>query len=209
MNNNLRKYSILFLLSFLIQSSAWSLIEINGDYGLSKQVYGANRNNEIESKTIGGAVALYLYDKTAIELNYSQTETITEERTELPIDGTTFNAIGQTNKVLIYSYGIGIRQAFASRKARFKPSVSLGYARQFIRDTTDARFQNTVDGSIISVSDAVNKLRDDSVFGSFALEMRITRRISLRGSVRTTFKAFDFDRAQDNVRYMIGFSWYL
>jgi hypothetical protein len=110
---------------------------------------------------------------------------------------------------LVYSYGIGIRQAFASRKARFKPSISLGYARQFIRDTTEASFRNNTTGSVFSVSDAVSKLRDDSVFGSFALEMRITRRISLRGSVRTTFKAFDFDRAQDNVRYMFGFSWYL
>lgn len=207
--NSLTLKLIFPLFIFLLASGpSWGLVEINGDYGLSKQVYGSSRNNEIESKTIGGAVALYLFEKTAIELNYSQTETITEERTTLRIDEN-FDLIGQTNKVLVYSYGIGIRQAFASRKARFKPSISLGYARQFIRDTTEASFRNNTTGSVFSVSDAVSKLRDDSVFGSFALEMRITRRISLRGSVRTTFKAFDFDRAQDNVRYMFGFSWYL
>jgi len=209
-NNRLKKYilSLFLLTTTLLSNSSWALIEINGDYGLSKQVYGANRNNEIEATTIGGAVALYLYERTAIELNYSQTETITEERNNLRIDQN-FDLIGQTNKVLVYSYGVGIRQAFASRKARFKPSISLGYARQFIRDTTEASFRNNLTGETFTVSDDVSKLRDDSVFGSFALEMRITSRISLRGSVRTTFRAFDFDKAQDNVRYMIGFSWYL
>ena len=41
------------------------------------------------------------------------------------------------------------------------------------------------------------------------LELKLTRTISLRGSVKTIFKAFEFDRAQDNVRYTIGFSWFL
>ncbi len=207
--NSLTKKKILpLLLLLLITDASWAMVEINGDYGLSRQVYGTDRNNDIEAKTIGGAVALYLFDRTAIELNYSQTETITTERSVLSIDEN-YDLTGQVNKVLVYSYGVGIRQAFASRKARFKPSLSLGYARQFIRNSTEASFRNNLSGAEFKARKPVSKLRDDSVFGSFSLEMRITKRISLRGSVRTTFRAFDFDRAKDNVKYTVGFSWYL
>lgn len=183
-------------------------MEINGEYGVSTQKYGADRTNEIKATTIGGAVAIYLFNLTAIEFNYSQTETVTSENNTLTIDST-YDLIGQQNNVLVYSYGVGIRQAFASRKARFRPSMSLGYARQFTRDTTQATFRNNTTGNTFIINDDVTKLRDDSVFGSFNLELRLTQTISLRGSVRTIFKAFDFDRARDNVQYTAGFSWYL
>lgn len=199
---------IVLIAAFLLSFSAKALVEINGEYGLSTQKYGASRNNEIEATTIGGSVALYLFNTTAIELNYSQTETVTSENDVLTIDST-YDLIGQENNVLVYSYGVGIRQAFADRKARFRPSISIGYARQFIRDTTSATFRNNTTGSTFIVNGRTSKTRDDSVFGSFNLELRLTQTVSLRGSVKTIFKAFEFDRAQDNVRYLVGFSWYL
>jgi len=205
------KRSILFLSLFsifLYSQSSFALIELNGEYGLSTQKYGADRSNNIEATTIGGSVALYLFNLTAIELNYSQTETVTTENNTLRINDT-FDLISQENNVLVYSYGIGIRQAFASRKARFRPSMSIGYARQFIRDTTEATFRDNDTGQTFSISDDVSKLRDDSVFGSFNLELKLTQTISLRGSVKTIFKAFDFDKAKDNVQYTVGFSWFL
>ena len=203
----MNKALLSFILTFFL-SSAHALIELNGEYGVSTQKYGATRDNEIEATTIGGAVALYLWNMTAIELNYSQTETVTTETNVLPINST-FDLIGQVNNVLIYSYGVGIRQAFASRKARFRPSMSIGYARQFFRDTTQATFRDNSDGSTFIVNDDVVKTREDSVFGSFNLELRLTRTVSLRGSVRTIFEAFEFDRARDNIQYTFGFSWYL
>lgn len=199
---------VFFILALLLAKSSFALIEINGEYGLSTQRYGSERTNEIKSTTFGGAIALYLFDTTAIEVNYSQTETITQENNLISIDST-FDLVSQENNVLVYSYGIGIRQAFASRKARFRPSLSLGYARQFIRDTTRASFRNNTTGTIFDVSENPTKLRDDSVFGSFNLELRLTQRVSLRGSIKTIFKAFEFNRAQDNVRYLVGFSWFL
>ncbi len=201
--------SFLFFLSFLILSNqVHALMEISGEYGLSKQVYGTDRNNDIESTTIGASWALYLFDYTAIELNYNQTETITDENNTLTIDST-YDLTRQVNTVQIYSYGIGIRQAFASRKSRFRPSMSLGYARQFTSDSTVAYFKNNDTGNTFSISDVEQKSRYDSVFGSFSLEIMLTRTFSLRGSVKTIFKAFEFDRAQDNMNYLFGFSWYL
>lgn len=199
---------IAFLTLFFSTFSTHALIELNGEYGLSTQKYGTSRTNEIEATTIGGSVAMYLFDLTAIELNYSQTETVTTENNVLAIDST-YDLIGQENNVLVYSYGIGIRQALASRKSRLRPSFSIGYARQFIRDTSQATFRNNDTGTSFIVNGNVTKTRDDSVFGSFNLELRLTERVSLRGSVKTIFKAFEFNRAQDNVRYLLGFSWYL
>ncbi|MAF77581.1 MAG: hypothetical protein CME60_05410 [Halobacteriovoraceae bacterium] len=203
------KSFLFFLFSFLILvPKSHALIELSGEYGLSQQVYGSQRNNNIESTTIGGSIALYLFDRTAIELNYNQTETITDENRVLSIDDT-YNLTKQINTVQIYSYGIGIRQAFASRKSRFRPSLSLGYARQFTSDSTTAYFTNTDTGENFSISNAGSKSRYDSVFGTFSLEIMLTRRFSLRGSVKTIFKAFEFNRAQDNMNYLFGFSWYL
>ncbi len=202
------KRMILFFLAATFCSPCFALVELNGEYGFSTQKYGSDRSNEINSTTFGGAIALYLFDTTAIEVNYSQTETLTTENNTISIDST-FDLISQENNVLVYSYGVGIRQAFASRKARFRPSISLGYARQFIRDTTRASFRNNTTGAIFDVSESPTKLRDDSVFGSFNIELRLTQRLSLRGSVKTIFRAFEFDRAQDNLRYLIGFSWFL
>ncbi len=201
---------ILIILSifFISTSSSYALIEISGDYGLSQQSYGSDRDNNIESTTIGSSVALYLFDLTAIELNYNQTETVTDENSTLSIDDT-YNLTRQVNTVQIYSYGIGIRQAFARRKARFRPSISIGYARQFTSDSTVAYFENVGTGNTFSISDVETKSRYDSVFGSFALEIMLTRTFSLRGSVKTIFKAFEFDQARDNVNYLFGFSWYL
>jgi hypothetical protein len=185
-----------------------ALIELSGDYGLSQQVYGAQRNNNIESTTVGASVALYLFDYTAIELNYNQTETITDDNTTLSIDST-YDLTKQVNTVQIYSYGIGIRQAFAGRNSRFRPSMSIGYARQFASDSTVAHFRNNDLGSTFTISDVEEKTRIDSVFGSFSLEIMLTQTFSIRGSVKTIFKAFEFNRAQDNMKYLVGFSWYL
>ena len=201
-------FRIIALCSLLLTFSAHSIVEVNGEYGLSTQKYGITRENKIQSTTIGGAMAVYLFDTTAIELNYGQTETITSETDVLTIDST-YDLIGQRNNVLIYSYGIGIRQAFASRRSRFRPSLSIGYARQFIRDSTAATFRNKDTNTSFIVNGTTSKRRDDSVFGSFNLELRLTQRVSLRGSVKTIFKAFEFNRAQDNIRYLVGFSWYL
>lgn len=204
----LKSFLIFLFGLFLATHSSYALIELGGEYGVSQQVYGSERTNTIESTTTGASVALYLFDYTAIEFNYNQTETITDENRTLSIDSN-YDLTKQVNTVQIYSYGVGIRQAFASRKARIRPSISLGYARQFTSDSTTAFFKNVNTNETFSITSAGSKFRYDSVFGSFNLEVMLTRTFSIRGSVKTIFKAFEFNRAQDNMKYLVGFSWYL
>ena len=193
---------------FLGMSSSWALIEFSGEFGYDKQVYGTERNNKITSRTYGGSMALYLFNYTAVELNYGQTETTTTETDTITLDNT-YDILGQQNKVLLYNYGIGIRQAFASRKARVRPSFSIGYARQFVSDSTEITFKNKTSGATILLQDPEEKYRSDSVFGTLSLDLRLTKSLSLRGSVKTIFKAFEFDQARDNMKYLVGFTWYL
>jgi len=203
------KRLLIFLSSLLTAPElSYALVELSGEYGISQQVYGSLRNNNIESKTAGASVALYIYDYTAIELNYNQSETITDENNTLAIDST-YDMTRQINTINVYSYGVGIRQAFSSRKARFRPSISLGYARQFTSDSTMAYFRNNNTNQTFSVIGNSKRSRFDSVFGSFHLEVMLTRVFAIRGTIKTIFKAFEFNRAQDNMKYLVGFSWYI
>ena len=181
---------------------------MSGQYGLKKQAYGNDRQNRLKETSIGATIALYLFDLTALELNYNESETVTTEYNNVDIDST-FTLLNQKNRVFVYSYGVGLRQLLAPKKSRFRPSISLGYARQFLKNNTVATFRNQSTLQDFSSTSATSKSRDDSVFGTFALDFRLTQAFGLRGSVNTIFKAFELDRANDNIKYMFGFSWFL
>ncbi len=196
---------LLFTLTFG-NLSALAFTELSGDYGLDRTKYGTERQNKIITEHIRTSVAFYLFRYTAFELNYSQSETVTTEKKIIFIDST-YDITGSRNRVFVYSYGIGIRQAFAAKRARFRPSLSLGYAQRFVRDTTVITLRNKTSGNVFNISNPISTQHYDSVFGSLALNFRLTKYFALRGSVNTIFKAFKFNQAQDNVKYMVGFSW--
>jgi hypothetical protein len=200
---------IIFLLIILLNFSSHALFELGGQYGLDKQVYGQNRQNNISSTTYSGSLALYLFNYTAIEVNYGKTTTVTDEKTVSFAGSETFEIASKVGTVEIESYGIGIRQAFAHHKARFVPTLSLGYAKRFAKDFSNGTFRQTSTGDDFRFASSVSKVRFDSVFATLGLNIKMTRTISLRASAQTIFKAFDFNRAQDNVKYLLGFSWYL
>lgn len=202
------RIALIAFTSFLILQSTNAIFEISGQYGLDEQVFGENRQNDIKSTTVAGSLALYLYNRTAIELNYSNTETVTSQN----IVGQTdfeFDIVSEIDRVVVETYGIGIRQAFADRRARFIPTLSLGYAKRFARSSSSGIIRRNSDNALAAFSDGTSKIRDDSVFATLGFNIKLTRTISLRASVQTVFKAFEFNRAQDNMKYLFGFSWYL
>lgn len=194
---------------FLSSMSASALFEFNGQYGLDRQKFGAAQQNEITSTTYSGSIALYLFNYTAIEINYGNTETVTNVVNIAAKSSEDFDLLRQTDKVVVQSYGLGIRQAFANRKARFVPTLSLGYAKRFARNTSSGTFRINSDDSQFSYVSPTSKLRTDSVFATLGLNIKLTRMLSIRASAQTIFQAFKFNRAQDNMKYLLGFSWYL
>jgi len=181
-----------------------AVVELAGDYGYHKQKYGSTRQNSVVSETYGGSWTWYLAERTGLELNYSRnTSTIKEFETSSL--GSGISIINSKNEVITSDYGIGLRQAFASRKSRFVPTLSLGYAKVFTEDRTDY----TVDasGTLLTVPGTVSKTRFDAVFATIGLQIGLTKTIALRGSAKTLFKAFKFNEAKYNIRYTAGLSW--
>lgn len=142
---------------------------------------------------------------TVLEFNYSYTDTITQQNDEISLDlGISITSL--KNEVNREVFGLGLRQFFAHRNARLRPSLSLGYAKQFISDQTFYNFQDSF-GNTASTSSPVSKRREDSLFGSAGLQFRFSQTLAFNASINTVFKAFEFNRAGDNLRYTFGIRW--
>ncbi len=198
------------LLSFFLPATSMALMtEVGGSLGYDKEVYGTSRENTIRTRTYAGSMAFYFLQYTALELNYSHSKRMIEEHTVYSIDSaaTNVSVIGNNSTLDTVVYGIGLRQALSAKDAIIRPLISLGYAKQFIKSSGDTTYRLDLTGQEITVYLPTEKRRYDSVFGTFRLQIRLTATLSLSGSVSTFFKAFEFNRAQDNLKYLLGFSW--
>ena len=200
---------VVFTLLIVPLGNLSALVEFGGSYSYQKQRFGESRQNSIIGKTYQGSLAIYLFNLTAIELNYSESEDTAQQNDTIPITSTTISVTQSSNIVKTTVYGIGIRQALASRKAFLVPTISFGYAKMFVTDGTDYTFVDSTDGSTFFYRADRQRRGDESVFAEFALQLRLTRRFSLKGSVKTVYPAFKGGMARDNMKYLAGFTWYL
>lgn len=183
------------------------MIELGGKFAYKKQNFGEDLKDNMVTSTYSGNIALYFWDYTALEFNFSSTRETTTTYGEIKTDfGYTVTGTQSVFKSQVY--GVGLRQSFANRKAFFIPSLSLGYAKQFTRSTRDITFKNDTSGDIIVTSGALSKRRIDSMFATFSLKFRLTKLLSLNSSVNTLLEAGEWNKAKDNLKYMVGFSWY-
>lgn len=200
-------FLFLFVSLSLINEAHAIIYEVGGNFGYDKQVYGTNRENSVTGRTYSGSLAFYLFQYTALELTYSENDRRTMETRNLAIEGTDFSLVSASNKVKSYYYGIGFRQQLGPKRAFLVPLISIGYAKQFIEGTSEFTYENDNNGMIISQKFEDPRQRIDSVFATFSLKLSLTRTISLNGTIKTVFKAFEIDRARDNMRYTAGLSW--
>lgn len=199
--------SLLVFLMVLFPLSSFAIVnEIAFDFGYDRQIYGLQRQNSTVNRTYSAALSTYIFDYTAIDLNASRSTDITTENERYNVT-TGIDVVGQQNRVTSNVYGIGIKQMFAPRTARLIPGLSLGYAKQFLNYQSDLTVENTTNSARTNISAGTRKQRIDSVFGTLSLQLRMTERLSLKGSVKTLFPAFELDKARDNVKYAVGFSW--
>ena len=195
----------LIVLIFISQFS-FAITELSGNFGYDRQVFGSDRQNKLTSTNYGGNIAFYFWGLTALEFNYYQNNETIEDNDRRQLD-TNFAVLQQKDRVLSEVFGIGIRQAFASRKAFLQPVISIGYAKQFVNNSVE--YTTDESGVIGTEKFQVEKSRQDSVFATFSVRIKITKSLTLNGSVRTVFKYDEMDEARDNVKYLAGFSWFL
>nr|BDT27250.1 autotransporter domain-containing protein [Bacteriovorax sp. HI3] len=199
--------SLLVLFVILFPLSSFAIVnEVAFDFGYDRQIYGLQRQNSSVNRTYSAALSTYIFDYTAIDLNASRSSDITTENERYNVT-TGIDVVGQQNRVTSNVYGIGIKQMFAPRTARLIPGISIGYAKQFLNYNSDLTIEDTSTKARTNLAGRTTKQRIDSVFGTLSLQLRMTERLSLKGSVKTLFPAFELDKARDNVKYAIGFSW--
>lgn len=203
----MRLLSAIFAFFIVLESKAFTEISVEGSY--SNKVFGSSRQNDQITQTYSGSIAFYLFSNTAIEFNYMESQTETIERTELATSEDSVIFKGYKTNVRNIVRGIGIRQAFAGRNARIRPLISLGYAKQKVRDSTQYTYELISTGQQIKLKSPTNEFEDDSVFGSLSIQFRLTKTMSLSTSIRTVFPAFEFDQARDYQKYTIGLTWLL
>ena len=185
----------------------FAAIEFNGDFSYSRQVFGSGRENNVVNRDYTAGMAFYFLSLTAIEFNYSLGREIITQDEDREISDLGLTIQSSQSRINKEVYGVGLRQALAPRGSFIFPTVSLGYAKQFSRSQRDFVFIDNTTNVVTNAQGTVDKQRQDSFFGTFALSLKLTKSLSFRGSVRTVFPFFKSDQARDNIRYGLGLSW--
>lgn len=194
------------LLSGLSFPSQALFYELSGNMTYDKTVYGTNRQNNVTNRYYGGSVAVYVFSSTAIEVNYAYDRDTNTQNETVPFNST-FEVLSQKDTTERTIYGIGLRQRFAPKGAWLTPLISLGYAKEFRQGERSFLTNNPTTGQEETITIKDNRKRIDSVFAKFILQLKLTKFISLNGSVETVFKAFEYNEAKDYIKYTAGFSW--
>ncbi|MGZ3787004.1 MAG: hypothetical protein ACXVLQ_00695 [Bacteriovorax sp.] len=199
------KVLVLFIMMLPLMSFA-GVYEFDFDFGYDRQIYGASRQNSVVSRNYSVGFSSYLFDLTAIDFNVSNTQDITSQSDRYTVTPG-LDVIAQQNRVRTSVYGVGIKQMLAGRGSRITPVISAGYAREFVTSSGDITTENTSTMAQKVFYLAESKQRYNSMFGAFSLQLKLTESFSLKGSVKTLFPAFDFNKAKNNVKYLAGFAW--
>lgn len=193
--------------AFLAHGTAHALLEVSGNYGYAKNLYGRHKQNERTSENYTGTVALPLISPmTAIELIYSESKSTALERSITELDDNV-SITSTKRRVKTVVAGASIRQSLAPLGATLRPSVSLGYARLI----TSGRAVHTLDdervtGEVLTRTQNWKKTEDDSFYANLAIQVRLTSRLSFRWSIQSVMPDFELDDAEDNVTYLAGAS---
>lgn len=202
------RFKLILLIFLFYAVRSYAAMELNFDFSYDRKIYGDERQNKMVTRSYGGSWAWYLFQYTGLELNYTYQRDTTIENETYPITGTTYEVRSIENNIYTDVYGIGVRQVLATKGSRIVPMLSLGYAKQFVEDETTVTFVNTADGSQLISQSSDPKRRIDSAFMSFALRIALTQTFALKGSIKTLFPAFEFDKMKDDLKYNAGFSWF-
>ncbi|MAX67578.1 MAG: hypothetical protein QF441_06880 [Bacteriovoracaceae bacterium] len=149
--------------------------------------------------------AWYIWEYTALELNYSETNQKLVDDRQVKTSDDTITIKQQEDTVITQVSGVGIRQAFAGRKARIIPSLALGYAQYTTSGTTN--YLLDVSGTEATIEEEQDKEVFSSSYAAFSLRFKFTQLMGLTLSAKTVMPEFDTSVASDNVTYSAGFSW--
>jgi len=202
------------LILFLFISSAHAYVDLSVSYSFTKRkIEGAQ--DDLSEDDPGEAVtttsgisanwAWYIWEYTALEFNYSSSDERLTDNRETQTDDSTISIKEIDSLVKTQVSGVGIRQSFASRKATFIPSLSIGYAQLTTSGTTTYTLDNN------GTEETLTLERDKEVFNSgyvtLQLRLRLTKLMGITLAAKSVMPDFDTTQAENNLTYSAGFSW--
>ena len=199
------------LIMNLFVSKAWGLTELTAQIGHQKQAYGQDRKSDIITKNYYWGTAFYFFKAfTAIDVYYTHQTQIDNGR-NLNIHSGDSNLIidSSLTRVKTRSYGVGIKQAFAESGALIRPVLSVGYARQVVQNFKKITLRDQTTNITSEYSLTPEKRRYSSIFTTFSIQFKLVPGMALQTSVQTVFQAFKLNRFDDNLKYLIGLTWFL
>jgi hypothetical protein len=203
------------LISFLILFSfnSYSYVELGLNYSFRQQIIDdpntIDTNDPKRSisttKTYGFNWAWYIWEYTALEINYSESYNTVNDNREVDSSDGSITFTNVTSNTIQKVQGLGLRQSFANRKARFIPSLSIGYARLTTSGETEYEFTDS--GTPDTVSIAQEEQIFDSAYVALQLRFRFTQLMGITLLGKTVMPDFDTSQLSNNVVYSAGFSW--
>lgn len=199
-------FPIFFLLLYMPLVSHAGIYELDFDFGYDRQIYGVSRQNSAVSRNYSVGFSSYLFNLTALDFSLSNSQDITSENDRYTV-AVGYDVVAQQNRVKTNVYGVGIKQMLAGRGSRIIPVISAGYARVFVTSSGDITVEDTSSlvRSVVNLTET--KQSYNSAFGAFSLQLKLTDRFSIKGSVKAIVPNFEFSKARDNIKYTAGFSW--
>lgn len=199
---------LFYLVFLLFCSSTHAVVELNFDFDYDRKIYGENRQNKAISRTFSSSFAFYFLGKMGLELSYSKTEDSSQQN--FTIDPDVIYSMKAVNSVMTNQvFSLGLRLALAEKRSLIVPVISLGYAKQYIDNEENTIIYDSDSSSDITLTYVAPREILDSAFASLSLNINLTSRLGLRGSIKTLFEAFEFDQARDNIQYFAGINIYL
>jgi hypothetical protein len=204
----MKKLLILLIFSF----NSYSYVDLGLNYSFSRSVVDGINIEEDEDQKATSTIetltvnwAWYIWEYTAMELNYSKSSRRLVDDREYETDDATIKVIKQDSVSYTEVAGIGIKQSFANRKSFFIPSISIGYAKMITSGERNVLFE--VAGNEVPASDPIDKEEFNSSYVGAELRFRLTKLIGITLSARSVMPDFETDKLEDNLTYSAGFSW--
>lgn len=204
---------LILLISIFFSNQIFAYVDLNLSYTHSaRKVDGVETTANPEpgsaistSDGYSANLAWYVWEYTAIELNYSRTTQGLKDDREVTTADTTITIKEIDSTVVTEVAGAGIKQAFAKRNSAIIPSISIGYAKY----TTSGFSKYTLDDS--GTEKELEIEQDKEVFSSsyatISIRLRITQLVGFTLAAKTIMPDFDTSVAGNNVTYSAGFSW--
>lgn len=204
----MKKLIFLFIFSF----NSYSYVDLGVNYSFSRSVIDGvgieedkNQKATSTTETLTFNWAWFIWEYTAVELNYSKSSRRLVDDREYATDDSTIKVIKQDSVFYTEVAGIGIKQSFANRKSFFIPSISIGYAKMVTSGERNYLFKIGTDEK--PASDKTDKEEFNSSYVGASLRFRLTKLIGITLSARSVMPDFETDKLENNLTYSAGFSW--